>query len=116
MIRKYMKTMMVKQKTEVRKEVICDGCGTVIPDNLYQVTTSHDRWGNDSIESFETKHFCCRNCMNIFLDKYWDEEELTNKAEITYLSHWKANVGFNEFVNEIDEDYPLPKTVSGGEQ
>lgn len=107
MIRKYMKTMMVKQKTESRREVVCDGCGAVIQNYLYQVTTHHDRWGNDSIESYETKHFCCRNCMNIFLDTYWEDEELTNQAEIEYMYVLNAGASTNDYVQEIDEDIIL---------
>lgn len=107
MIRKYKKTMMVKQKTEVRKEVICDGCGVVIDKEFYQVTTHHNRWGNDSIETYETKHFCCRNCMNIFLDTYWEKAEWSETAEIVYTLPNQAAASYDDYVQEIDEDCPI---------
>ena len=87
MIRKYMRTRLVKQRTEERREVICDGCGKIIAGGFFQVVTHHDRWGNDSYESRETRHFCCKACMDAFLDGYWSNPEYSDQADIEFCCH-----------------------------
>lgn len=84
MIRKYMRTKIVEQRTEERREVICDGCGKIMAWGFFQVKTHHDRWGNDSFDSYETRHFCCKTCMDAFLDEYWSNPEYSDQADIEY--------------------------------
>lgn len=69
--------------TEKVRECIgieCDNCGKVIyGDTLgysyydriyYEVTTSHNDWGNDSCESIQ--HFdICPDCITDFVDRYF---------------------------------------------
>ena len=91
MIRKYMRTRLVEQMTEERREVICDGCGNVIGTGItpgfFQVVTHHNRWGNDSYESYETHHFCRKACMDAFLNGYWSNPGDSDQADIEFCCH-----------------------------
>ena len=88
MIRKYMRTKLVEQRTEERREVICDGCGQTVRDGegFFEISTGHRRWGNDSVDSLEMRHFCCKVCMDAFLDDYWRTPEDTDHADIEFIS------------------------------
>ena len=87
MIRKYIEEALVKMTREVRREVVCDNCNETIreDDGFFEVVTGHSRWGYDSIDSLETRHFCCKKCMNAFLDGYWKFPQVTDKADIRYM-------------------------------
>lgn len=41
--------------------------------NFYQITTSHNDWGNDSIDSYEYFIACCPDCALKFMEKYLKE-------------------------------------------
>ena len=89
MIREYIRVKTVVQRALDRQEVICDNCNKVVgkEDGLFQVTTHHDRWDYDSIESYETHHFCCKRCMDTFLDDYWENPKNTDAADIEFFEN-----------------------------
>ena len=90
MIRRYMKVQTIVQKAEDedRREVICDGCGVLVgnDEGFFQVVTHHDRWGNDSGDSYRTRHFCCKKCMDGFLDDYWNDPLWSDQADIEFIN------------------------------
>lgn len=109
MIRKYFRTetRTVTDRFEVKQEVICDTCKKVIGkwDGFFQVRTGHDRWGIDSIESRETHHFCCKRCMDAFLDDYWKEPENTDSADIEFVVNQnRASHSPDDSVQEVFEE------------
>ena len=76
----------VKQQVTVEKEidvgVVCDGCGKEIRNKnnmneriarlpYYEVTTHHNDWGNDSVDSYEYFDFCSLDCMLPHMRTYY---------------------------------------------
>lgn len=57
-------------ETEILVAVKCDICGKEITGKFWQLTTHHHDWGNDSIDSYEYKDLCSRECINKALDDY----------------------------------------------
>ena len=109
MIRQYIKTetRIFMDRFITDQEVICDVCKTVLGknDGFFQVTTHHDRWGNDSIDTFETRHFCCKECMDSFLDGYWDNPKNTDAADIEYLETVsRARCSPDDHIEKVDMD------------
>jgi hypothetical protein len=76
----------VVKKQEVLKKITCDNCDKDITetemDYFYEVSTSHHKWGNDSIESFKEYDFCSYNCMLEHLFDYFKNAQETYKYEI----------------------------------
>ena len=99
------KTQFVK--TVVEKECVvlkkCDACGKDIPPTsrkwsvdrkvtpYFHITTHHDDWGEDSIESYEYLDACCPECaMKIaceYIGKLFDENN-SRKIEIAHEYGW----------------------------
>ena len=107
MIRKYMKVKTVTQRTKDRQEVVCDSCKGLAKEHpgFFEVTTHHERWGNDSIDTYETRHFCCKACMDMFLNEYWNHPDYTDQAHIEFMqSVDRASHSFDDVVEEIDEE------------
>lgn len=52
----------------------CDCCGAESTKKFDQVSMNHNGWGNDSIDSYETKDYCSLECYKklaiIFLDEF----------------------------------------------
>lgn len=48
----------------------CDICKKEITGKYWRLTTHHDDWGNDSIDSYEHFDLCSRECINKALDDY----------------------------------------------
>lgn len=90
--------MRKEHKTKVLKEVeitdseviICDCCKKVIfdKDNIdefikgrynkikyYEVSTGHNDWGNDSIDSFENYDLCSDECLGKKIDEFLKENK-----------------------------------------
>lgn len=62
------KTKTVKYK--ITKAIKCDVCHKEILGKYWQLTTHHNGWGNDSIDSYEYFDLCSRECINKKLDEY----------------------------------------------
>ena len=45
--------------------ITCDNCGKKIEngEDYWAVTFSHSDWGRDSIDSFEYKDYCTKECL-----------------------------------------------------
>ena len=76
----------VTKLEKVLKSVKCDCCQVDITkteiDFYYEVNTSHSRWGNDSIESFEYLDFCSWECLSKNTAKYFTHAENSHRYEI----------------------------------
>lgn len=60
-------------KKEVTIGINCDVCKKDITGKYWILTTHHDDWGNDSIDSFEHYDLCSKECINEKLNEYYDE-------------------------------------------
>ena len=40
--------------------------------HYYEISTHHNDWGNDSIDSYESKDICNENCLFNFLKEYYN--------------------------------------------
>lgn len=82
-------------------EIYCDVCHKKINDTkttlsngyhplkwYYEVTTGHNDWGNDSIDSIEHKDICSVECLNKEYDKYL--ERTNNKFNSEYFEVRRA--------------------------
>lgn len=102
-----MSDMIETKKILVTRECIvgkkCDVCGKEIPPtavpheygepvyDYYEVTTYHNDWGNDSIDSYESRDACSPDCAS----KLW-EEYIHNSAgarnttciEVEHINCW----------------------------
>ena len=78
----------IKTYVNVEKEIVdkltCDICGKEIKEGklYYSVTTSHDDWGNDSIDSIEYKDICSDECLRNELENYIKFESDTKHISI----------------------------------
>ena len=61
---------VIKEKLD---KVICDTCEKeiVIGTAYYEVCTSHDGWGNDSVDSLEYFDFCKMSCLAEHMSNYF---------------------------------------------
>lgn len=57
-------------RTETVAAVKCDICGKEITGKFWHLTTHHNDWGNDSIDSYEYYDLCSRECIDKALDNY----------------------------------------------
>ena len=60
-------------RTEKVVGVKCDICKKEITGKFWRLTTHHNDWGNDSIDSYEHFDLCSRECINRALDDYIDD-------------------------------------------
>lgn len=76
----------VKKIEEVLMEIKCDECKADINspsiNHYYEVTTSHSRWGNDSVDSIKHYDFCSFNCVIKHMTKYFENDRDTDDYEI----------------------------------
>ena len=65
------KTHTVTEKVLVKETRYCDVCGKEIENkkSYWQITT-HEDWGNDSIDSYEYFDACSENCMRNKFEEY----------------------------------------------
>lgn len=62
-------------KTERIVGIKCDICQKEITGKYWQLTTHHDDWGNDSVDSYSHSDLCSRECINKALDDYINDCE-----------------------------------------
>lgn len=55
--------------------ITCNHCKRQIEEGAgyWTVTFSHSDWGRDSIDSFEYKDYCCKECLAVAFLEYIDE-------------------------------------------
>ena len=70
-------------KKYVLEKIKCDICKKDIEDETYyEVTTSHNDWGNDSWESLHTADICSDECLSKMFNEYLELNSDTKKIEV----------------------------------
>ena len=65
------KTHTVTEKVLVKETRYCDVCGKEIGKHKsYWHISTHEDWGNDTIDSFEYFDICSENCMREKFEEY----------------------------------------------
>lgn len=85
----------VTHKEEVVIGTICDECKKEILNeqdfqdrfrkrmsHYFEVSTHHNDWGNDSVDSYQHYDVCSEECLFKFLKKYFDGADATLCCEI----------------------------------
>lgn len=104
------KIAMVEQKIEYITTHKCDRCGKVLfkqycaeytknhPDlkrewvSYYRVTTGHHDWGNDSVDSIESKDICPSCLINEYSDYVNRSSSIVNNTEYIRISHIRGRI------------------------
>lgn len=74
--RKYeVKEHTVTEKVCVEEHRVCDICGKemMLKGRHWELTTGHNDWGNDSIDSIERFDVCSEECLRKKFDEYVKE-------------------------------------------
>ena len=100
------KIVEVTEKRHVAIALVCDVCGKDIPANketagkpkyrtqkFMEVTTGHNDWGNDSVDSVEVHHICSTECMDKFMRNFYmtfcnNSDSATDYIEINSAKRW----------------------------
>lgn len=70
------KTHTVTEKVLVKETRYCDVCKKEITAKSYwELTTHHNDWGNDSIESYERFDVCSKDCMRKKFEEYLEDSD-----------------------------------------
>lgn len=66
------KEHIVVDKVLVSRQMFCDVCEKEITKGVgyYEVTTHHNDWGNDSIDSYDYSDVCSVECLKKKFDEY----------------------------------------------
>ncbi len=66
------KEHVVTENVKVGETMVCDVCGKEIPHRTgyWRLTTHHNDWGNDSIDSYENMDICSPECLRKKFDEY----------------------------------------------
>jgi catechol-2,3-dioxygenase len=78
------------EEVKVIDKYKCDSCGKV-QDEMESLLTGHNDWGNDSIDSMETLHFCSSGCYyDLLVFEIWKNRmSRTAYFDETLLSRWE---------------------------
>ena len=91
------KKIVVIQDCIVSKK--CDVCGKEIPPTViphkygepvydyYEVTTHHNDWGNDSVDSYEYFDVCSPDCANKLWEEYIHDSAGTPNSKCIKVEH-----------------------------
>ena len=71
----------VTTKQRVLIAIKCDVCGEYIVGDYWKLTTSHNDWGNDSVESCEFFQLCSHSCIRKKLKDYFDDCQSSSTQE-----------------------------------
>ena len=69
------KTHTVTERVCTKETMYCDVCNSVIDDNgaYWELTTGHNDWGNDSVDSIEYFDICSDACLKAKFVEYAKE-------------------------------------------
>ena len=83
------KTHTVTEKVLVKETRYCDICKKEIENNksYWRLTTHHNDWGNDSIDSYEYKDICSSSCLNKEIEKYIKRSNDGLNTEFIEIEH-----------------------------
>lgn len=100
------KVAMVEQRTPYIKTTKCDRCGKVVNKvhcgqfvkpckykrtSYYHVVTGHNDWGNDSVDSLESKDIC-PSCLIDEYSDYVDRSSGCNNTEYIRIKHERGMI------------------------
>lgn len=108
-MRYYGKPKIIKNEERKCEYIRCDVCDKKIKnrEKYFEVTTSHNDWGNDSVDSIRYKDVCV-NCINKFVEDYLEEYKNSNTAEIEIESNiFIENHGYYGDYDEFDSQAEL---------
>jgi len=74
-------TRQVTKEVEVTIGITCDVCGKAIKGDYWTLRTSHNDWGNDSVDSFKYFDLCSRKCVCQKLKDYFIDCKESNTQE-----------------------------------
>lgn len=80
---------------------VCDDCGKELKNLYAYVVTYHNRWGNDSCDSFEYYEFCF-DCAETFFAEYAANAQITD-----HLSYEVKNIKAEDLQIEVNDDGTL---------
>lgn len=104
MIKEETRVQTVQTKVVVSKTCTCDRCNKIIfhetmntphthkydyfkPIQYYKVTTGHNDWGNDSIDSVENLDIC-EDCLDYFFMEYHEKmNKIFNNSRYIEIEH-----------------------------
>jgi len=70
------KTRTVTERIVVKEIRYCDVCKKEITaESYWELTTHHNDWGNDSIESYESFDVCSKDCMRKKFEEYLEDSD-----------------------------------------
>jgi hypothetical protein len=76
----------VIKKQKVVKTIVCDECRKDInqldTNHYYSVSTHHNKWGNDSVDSWNYFDFCSYKCLSENMEKYYADGEHSDSYDI----------------------------------
>lgn len=109
MIKRITRKVMREVEETVSSIGICDICGKEFDykpslgkekkANYYQIVTGHYDWGNDSVESVESRDACCDECLSIFMQEWLKDEDVIC-SNTAYININKDIHVINEADNE----------------
>jgi hypothetical protein len=73
-----------KVEKKVLSKVTCDVCKKEIKkgEEYYNVTTHHNDWGNDSVDSFKDFDICSDDCLKVKFVEFVKAQEETKHIDI----------------------------------
>lgn len=87
MIKRITRKVMKEVEETVSSVGICDICGKefnyeTLPyrqpmSSYYDITTGHHDWGNDSVDSVESRDACCDECLLKFIQEWLKNRSVT---------------------------------------
>lgn len=106
----------IKNILETQERIVgkkCDICGKEIPPTViphiygepvydyYEITTHHNDWGNDSVESYEYFDACSPECANKLCEKYICDSagKMNTKCiEVKHVNCWSLEYHDDDIV------------------
>ena len=86
MIKEKFEPRMVEEKVVVERKLFCDKCGKEIkPGHYFKVTTGHEEWGNDSIDSIEDHDYCSYLCLEEALSDYLFKDDYGKNSSSAFF-------------------------------
>ena len=101
MIKEEEKVIEVVEKRHITDICTCDVChkliykrtmanSTELPENklttdYWKVTTGHNDWGNDSVDSISTYDICSEDCLKVLMISYIDDCTKRSRRNSRYI-------------------------------
>lgn len=91
MIKTEFKTYMKEVKEEIATHMYCDYCGKEIENHTFyvNVVSSHDDWGNDSIDSYKDADLH-QECWQKYINELFSEKYIC--ASLKNKNNWQIKI------------------------